>query len=1086
MNKFKPISPDPFIVEDQDMTLARFGHINAIVEALNEVVPSTSGLMYQSQYDPYSTGSVNDSRRLGNQLPAYYLNRANHTGSQSQSTITGLVGDLALKGDMFKAVYDSNNSGVVDDSERLNNQLASFYLNRVNHTGSQDISTITGLQTALDNKLDDSQLGVDIATLVGGVIPVGQLPFSSSLYLGLYDASTNTPAILNGTGTAGEFYIANVIGNAYAPVNVTLVNQVVVYNGATWEVGAVFTGSISDVNGQTGPTVTLDLDDIPDTATRAAVTPAHAQALAGTAVPANASNPVATAADITVLTNAVSNAGDMKKVTYDVDNNGIVDNSERLGGQLPVFYTSRTNHTGTQPQSTIDNLISDLAAKIPFAEKGANSGVCELDVNGKVPASRLSISALNYQNSWNAFTNSPSLSNGVGTNGDTYIVGVAGTRNLGSGNIVFNVGDLVVYNGSVWQKISAAVAGVTSINALTGVVTLNSDQVPEGSTNFYLTVNQNAAVDNANSPGALNPFATNNDLTPLASDISTLQSDVITINGNLSLKENKSEKGVALGYCELDASGKVPNTRLNLTALNYQNSWNALTNTPTLADGVGTAGDTYIVGTAGTQNLGSGAITFNVGDLVIYNGSVWQKIVPAAAGVSSVNGFTGAVTLTADNIAETATRFYVNANQNAALDGAVAASGANRFATLADIGGSDYFITPQLYGALNSTATFASLGINQSTINATYPGTGAVTTDTVDWAALQYAINESLSTGKALRTYGVYYINKGLVVQPTGYETEWTWEGNGATVQSTNNNTFTLITVGTPTQQETTPLLPTDAMWLVNNTYNISRLKVRIDTNQTGFNFGPSYSSQFSQLLVFGNNGGTGIKAQFNLNATFSNCNIRGCLYGFRLSSGDTLWTSATTSNSQCNHTVFQNCRISWQSLVVPGEIGFDIVDSSGVGIYDSIIEGTKVKKGINLFSQLTTVLTFNARNVHYECTQGTAVAGSDEAFFYSRTLGGLFTLDNIYGQYTAILADTGISSGGGSTTLRLSNTRFWIDKSGAAFNNAGNTNYISDFNDSIFFLSASWPGLVAGTAISLCGGIGCGNNKYSHYPIPR
>lgn len=64
MNKFRPVSPDPFIVEDQDMTLARFGHINAIVDQLNAVVPSTSGLMYQSQYDPFGTGSVNDSRRL--------------------------------------------------------------------------------------------------------------------------------------------------------------------------------------------------------------------------------------------------------------------------------------------------------------------------------------------------------------------------------------------------------------------------------------------------------------------------------------------------------------------------------------------------------------------------------------------------------------------------------------------------------------------------------------------------------------------------------------------------------------------------------------------------------------------------------------------------------------------------------------------------------------------------------------------------------------------------------------------------------------------------------------------------------------
>lgn len=63
-----------------------------------------------------------------------------------------------------------------------------------------------------------------------------------------------------------------------------------------------------------------------------------------------------------------------------------------------------------------------------------------------------------------------------------------------------------------------------------------------------------------------------------------------------------------------------------ITALNYQGTWNANTNNPVLADGVGAAGDFYVVNVAGTQNLGSGAITFAIGDIVIYNGFVWQKL----------------------------------------------------------------------------------------------------------------------------------------------------------------------------------------------------------------------------------------------------------------------------------------------------------------------------------------------------------------------------------------------------------------------------------------------------------------------------
>lgn len=59
--------------------------------------------------------------------------------------IKNYVGVGGGGGDMLKSVYDTNNDGVVDNSERLNNQLPSFYLNRSNHTGTQTASTISDL-----------------------------------------------------------------------------------------------------------------------------------------------------------------------------------------------------------------------------------------------------------------------------------------------------------------------------------------------------------------------------------------------------------------------------------------------------------------------------------------------------------------------------------------------------------------------------------------------------------------------------------------------------------------------------------------------------------------------------------------------------------------------------------------------------------------------------------------------------------------------------------------------------------------------------------------------------------------------------
>jgi hypothetical protein len=63
-----------------------------------------------------------------------------------------------------------------------------------------------------------------------------------------------------------------------------------------------------------------------------------------------------------------------------------------------------------------------------------------------------------------------------------------------------------------------------------------------------------------------------------------------------------------------------------LGALNYKGTWNALTNSPTLADGTGAKGDYYVVSTAGTQTFGGVQLFFGIGDWIAYNGAVWQRV----------------------------------------------------------------------------------------------------------------------------------------------------------------------------------------------------------------------------------------------------------------------------------------------------------------------------------------------------------------------------------------------------------------------------------------------------------------------------
>lgn len=75
----------------------------------------------------------------------------------------------------------------------------------------------------------------------------------------------------------------------------------------------------------------------------------------------------------------------------------------------------------------------------------------------------------------------------------------------------------------------------------------------------------------------------------------------------------------------LDQNGKVPLANMPASVFTYKGVWNAATNTPELADGVGTSGDTYRVTHAGSVDFGAGAISFAVGDKAVYNGTVWEK-----------------------------------------------------------------------------------------------------------------------------------------------------------------------------------------------------------------------------------------------------------------------------------------------------------------------------------------------------------------------------------------------------------------------------------------------------------------------------
>jgi hypothetical protein len=91
-------------------------------------------------------------------------------------------------------------------------------------------------------------------------------------------------------------------------------------------------------------------------------------------------------------------------------------------------------------------------------------------------------------------------------------------------------------------------------------------------------------------------------------------------------------------------------------ALNYKGTWNASTNSPTLASGVGTKGDYYVVSVAGATAL-DGISNWGVGDWAAFNGSAWQRVEGGAdlngvnlsvSGTSTLSGLTASTALALD------------------------------------------------------------------------------------------------------------------------------------------------------------------------------------------------------------------------------------------------------------------------------------------------------------------------------------------------------------------------------------------------------------------------------------------------------
>jgi len=126
--------------------------------------------------------------------------------------------------------------------------------------------------------------------------------------------------------------------------------------------------------------------------------------------------------------------------------------------------------------------------------------------------------------------------------------------------------------------------------------------------------------------------------------------------------EDASKKGFNFGYAGLDANGKIILTQLPdsmFGQLKYEGIYDVSTGSYPV-DGV--KGQYYIASSNGVIET----VDFKIGDWLVYNGSVWDKIDNTDA-VSSINGKIGNVVLTTDDIADSTDKRYVTELEKAKI-----------------------------------------------------------------------------------------------------------------------------------------------------------------------------------------------------------------------------------------------------------------------------------------------------------------------------------------------------------------------------------------------------------------------------------
>lgn len=314
-----------------------------------------------------------------------------------------------------------------------------------------------------------------------------------------------------------------------------------------------------------------------------------------------------------------------------------------------VVYAGPT--AGPDAPTSFRSLVNaDLPASGVTANTyGSSTAIPVVTVNSKGVITSVTTASftggLSYQGSWNASTNTPTLTSSVGTNGYYYIVSVAGSTNL-NGITDWQVGDWAIFNGSTWQKIDQTNL-VSSVNGQTGVVSIGyadlAGTVPtwnQNTTGTAAGLSATLAIGSGGT-GQTTAGAAFNALSPI-----TTTGDLIIGNGTNSA------------------------TRLGIGANGYLLTSNGTTASWAAAPAAGVT--SFSAGTTGfTPNTGTtGAVTLS-GTLGVANGGTGATSLTGYVKGTGTSALTASSTIPNTDISGLGTMSTQNANSVAVTGGTI-------------------------------------------------------------------------------------------------------------------------------------------------------------------------------------------------------------------------------------------------------------------------------------------------------------------------------------------------------------------------------------------------------------------------------